>query len=130
MADSTGPISVDPEILQWQNRILVVCAAGSEDSAYVAQLGMLATVQGRMRERDLVTFHLTADTSSFEGRQLSAESREETIERFEIPLDRFEVILIGKDGTIKLRRSEPTTAAEIFELIDSMPMRQREMREE
>ena len=39
------------------------------------------------------------------------------------------VILVGKDGTEKLRK---TTAqlGELFTLIDAMPMRQREMREQ
>jgi hypothetical protein len=38
------------------------------------------------------------------------------------------VILIGKDGGEKLSREEGTTLGEIFGLIDTMPMRRREMR--
>ena len=40
----------------------------------------------------------------------------------------FEVILVGLDGTIKLRQDQPVTTDKLFSLIDSMPMRQREMR--
>ena len=36
---------------------------------------------------------------------------------------------VGKDGTEKERWSEPAPMDEVFRLIDSMPMRQREMRE-
>jgi hypothetical protein len=36
-------------------------------------------------------------------------------------------VLVGKDGTVKLKRQGPTALADIFGLIDSMPMRQREM---
>lgn len=39
----------------------------------------------------------------------------------------FEVILIGLDGTIKLRQNKPVSTDKLFELIDSMPMRQREI---
>jgi hypothetical protein len=39
------------------------------------------------------------------------------------------VLLIGKDGGVKLRAEEPLPAAEFFALIDTMPMRRREMRE-
>jgi hypothetical protein len=37
------------------------------------------------------------------------------------------VVLIGKDGGEKLRREEGGTLREIFGLIDTMPMRRREM---
>jgi len=40
----------------------------------------------------------------------------------------FMVVLIGKDGGEKLRREEGATLGEIFGLIDTMPMRRREMR--
>lgn len=42
--------------------------------------------------------------------------------------DDFEVILIGLDGTIKLRGNKLVSTNELFKLIDSMPMRQREMK--
>ena len=47
------------------------------------------------------------------------------------PEDRRETtaILIGKDGTEKLRRpASAGTIEEVFDLIDTMPMRRREMR--
>jgi hypothetical protein len=36
---------------------------------------------------------------------------------------------IGKDGGVKLRSAEPVAAGDFFALIDTMPMRRREMRE-
>jgi len=41
----------------------------------------------------------------------------------------YEVILVGLDGRIKLRQDQPVTTDKLFSLIDSMPMRQREMRQ-
>jgi hypothetical protein len=38
----------------------------------------------------------------------------------------FAAILLGKDGTVKLRVSEPIAAGELFAIIDSMPMRAAE----
>lgn len=46
-----------------------------------------------------------------------------------VPADAFCLILVGKDGGEKLRRHEPVDLSGIFALIDSMPMRRREMRE-
>lgn len=42
---------------------------------------------------------------------------------------KFEVILVGLDGGIKLRQDQPATTDKLFSLIDSMPMRQHEMRQ-
>ena len=39
------------------------------------------------------------------------------------------ILLVGKDGGVKLRSEEPVSIQRIFDLIDSMPMRRREMRE-
>jgi len=40
----------------------------------------------------------------------------------------FEILLVGKDGGVKLRRNTPVAASEIAALIDTMPMRRSEMR--
>ncbi len=42
----------------------------------------------------------------------------------------FTALLIGKDGGEKLRSDTPVGKADLFPLIDSMPMRQQEMRKE
>ena len=44
--------------------------------------------------------------------------------------DRFQAVLVGKDGGVKHRWSAIVEPAEIFGLIDAMPMRIREMQEE
>ena len=38
----------------------------------------------------------------------------------------FAAFLLGKDGTVKLKASEPIAAGELFAIIDSMPMRAAE----
>ena len=38
----------------------------------------------------------------------------------------FHAALIGKDGTVKLKVSEPVSNGELFAIIDSMPMRAAE----
>jgi hypothetical protein len=49
--------------------------------------------------------------------------------KFGVTADEFEVILIGKDGTVKLRSKAAVSTSALFQLIDAMPMRQEEMRE-
>ena len=47
---------------------------------------------------------------------------------FEVPEDDFKFILVGKDGTVKLRSNQTVSGVDLFALIDSMPMRGEEMR--
>ncbi len=42
----------------------------------------------------------------------------------------FAIVLIGKDGTEKYRTTELLSTAKLFSLIDAMPMRKREMRQD
>jgi hypothetical protein len=41
----------------------------------------------------------------------------------------FSVVLVGKDGGEKLRRSTPLRPEELFALVDAMPLRQAERRQ-
>lgn len=46
---------------------------------------------------------------------------------FRVRAEEFCVVLVGKDGGVKLREAAPVEADRVFALVDSMPMRQREM---
>lgn len=48
--------------------------------------------------------------------------------RFGVAPGTFRVILIGKDGGVKLTSAHPLAAAALAETIDAMPMRRGEMR--
>ena len=50
-------------------------------------------------------------------------------EQFAVPPQDYTVVLVGKDGGVKLKRDEYVSLAAVFGLIDSMPMRQNEMRQ-
>jgi hypothetical protein len=60
---------------------------------------------------------------------LSPEDTQKLRRRFGVRPGRFTVILIGKDGGVKMLREDRVELQEIFDLIDSMPMRQQEMQE-
>jgi hypothetical protein len=62
------------------------------------------------------------------GNQLLSEKSVQAIrKRFGVKVGTFQVLLIGKDGGVKLRSSGPVSMKDLFGLIDSMPMRQQEM---
>jgi hypothetical protein len=49
-------------------------------------------------------------------------------DHFAVPQRSFTLILVGKDGIVKLKRHNRVNLTDVFELIDSMSMRQNEMR--
>jgi hypothetical protein len=81
-------------------------------------------------DRDLVVFKIFDTGQSFmNSTQIDAQAAEGIRRQFDVPLGIFTVILVGKDGGVKLRVNDPVKLADIFGLIDSMPMRQQEMRQ-
>ncbi len=47
--------------------------------------------------------------------------------KWRVPALGFTLVLVGKDGTAKMRRTKPVEIAEILSLIDGMPMRRAEV---
>jgi hypothetical protein len=80
-------------------------------------------------DRDLLVFSLISNGQSRMGEDvLSRQEAENIRRRFQVTPDEFRVVLLGKDGTVKLSETE-VRLSDVFALIDSMPMRQQEMRE-
>ena len=81
-------------------------------------------------ERDLLRGDLLEDgTGGFDGASVAPGEAAATRDRFGVAPDNLTVLLVGKDGTVKHRSSEPVDPEEIFSLVDAMPMRRREMRD-
>ena len=90
--------------------VLVVGAPG--DKNVTAQLALLAQAKAALAERDVII-----QTLPLEGARAALGAGAP-----------FTLLLVGKDGGVKLRRHAVTSPAEIAALIDTMPMRQEEMR--
>ena len=50
-------------------------------------------------------------------------------QKFSVSGEEFQLLLIGKDGGVK-KRTSTVSLEEVFSLIDTMPMRRREMRDD
>ncbi len=96
---------------------LVVVVAMPGDPRATKQHALLDDAAAALRERDVVIQDMTPDAARRDRPELGVGSQAA-----------FEVLLIGKDGGVKLRRDKPVAAFEITALIDTMPMRQDEMR--
>ncbi|MEQ6884786.1 DUF4174 domain-containing protein [Salicola sp. Rm-C-2C1-2] len=108
---------------QWCNRLILVEEANDPDQRVEALRQHAAGID----DRDIVWFVLGNQgiQSNLEepGRDLQRDVRK----TLRAQPENVSVVLIGKDGGIK-QRSRVLDVAGIFALIDTMPMRQREMR--
>jgi hypothetical protein len=112
---------------RWKNRLLVVFASEAADKQLQAQSEHVAANEAGFHDRDLLQF--TVLPNQVQGpEQHSAAVAKQLRQHYKVAKGEFVVLLIGKDGTVKLRKNEPVSMQEIFKLIDTMPMRKAEMR--
>jgi hypothetical protein len=129
MAQSNDAIQTSPSDFQWENRILVLIGNQESDSLVKQQVSALMGTEEGFRDRDLKTFFVFRnDKSRLDDTPLHPSSVKEILKQYGSDQPEFRILLIGKDGGVKLRQDNPVTVEDIFGLIDSMPMRQREMR--
>jgi len=125
-----GVNALDLDNYQWQNRLLLLFAPAEENAAYIAAAEEIAANSAQVVDRDLVVIHVVENgLSPAEGRPLSRSESQRLRDRFSIRPGRFTAVLIGKDGGVKRVQKDALDLQEIFDRIDAMPMRQREMRE-
>ncbi len=122
--------TIDLEEYKWKNRLLVVFSPSEDYARYQDLEKRLRDQECEIVDRNLLVFHIFESGESRLGTSvINQESVAVLRNRFSAKLGEFTVVLIGKDGGEKLRRGTDVDIAEIFSLIDSMPMRQREMHE-
>lgn len=102
---------------KWKKRPVVVFADTSDDPAFAEQMELL-----RARTEELVLRDVVVITDT------DPDARSDL--RLKLRPRGFMLVLIGKDGGVKLRKPFPWDVREITRSIDKMPMRQREIREE
>ena len=115
----------------WKDRLLLLFAPGEEHKALQRQIDLLTAQQPEVTDRDLKIYQIYPDRAQHpDGGHLPKNFSDKLYLKYDISVgDGLVVLLIGKDGTEKLRESQVVSPEQIFRLIDSMPMRQREMRE-
>jgi hypothetical protein len=124
VADATFTL----EQYRWKNRLLVINAPAEDDENLRQQLDEVTLTRGEFDDRDMVLITLLDVGVSTAGQQkLAAGEAAAAQVALGITSDSFELKLIGKDGSIKLSSKSVVAMAEIYALIDTMPMRRREV---
>jgi hypothetical protein len=108
--------------------VLVVSGSGQDEQQMQDQLEAVSTTREAFEERDMLLVVLRDDAASSAGERVLTDEDVAAVRRaLDIPPEAYALRLIGKDGTVKLSRGKAVPMTDIYELIDSMPMRQREM---
>lgn len=107
---------LDPEDFLWQARLIVVFADSDLDPRFTEQISLLEAGADELFERDVIVI---MDTTPAENSAFRTALRPRG----------FMMVLIGKDGAIRLRKPFPWDAREISRSIDKIPLRQQEMRD-
>ncbi|WP_328593325.1 DUF4174 domain-containing protein [Tritonibacter aquimaris] len=100
----------------WKKRPIVVFADTDADPRFQEQLERLRENESALRDRDVV---ILSDTDPAARSELRRTLRPRG----------FQLVLIGKDGSVILRKPFPWTVRELNRSIDKMPMRVREIEE-
>ena len=127
VAQSSAKFNLDD--LKWEHRVLVVIASDSTQKSTAPLLNQVERYQVDFLDRNMVLIALFKDhVSHIDGVPLDEEASSDLQEKLSVENYDFRIVLIGKDGGIKLDRKVSTDLNDIFAHIDTMPMRRSEMR--
>jgi hypothetical protein len=101
----------------WKRRVVLSFSAAESTPERISLLKQIKQYQCEFDDRQMVHIDLIAGSSDH---QLLSR-------QFSVPNKNFNLVLLGKDGGVKLLTSQPSVE-NLLTLIDTMPMRQRELR--
>lgn len=127
---ANGSSSSDLDMYRWKNRLLLVFSPSDTDQTYLELQHALGRAGDKLQDRDMVVFHLFASGRGKADETCLGKNEVRSLyQRFDVPDHSLTVILLGKDGGEKVRQVGQFDLQAIFDRIDAMPMRQREMRQ-
>ncbi len=114
---------------RWQTRLLFVFTPSIGDPLFVEQYNLLKEASGELQERRLQIMLVTPDGAQANtGIFLTESNSDYYYDYFSVEPFQLEVVLVGLDGTEKFRAKNAVTPVSVLlNLIDGMPMRQREL---
>lgn len=126
-AEPTAPTSMDAYL--WSNRPLLIFAPAPDETILAGQRAALSDYREDLLDRDMVVIEVVGDRVAIDGQERTSLTAAELRKRYRVRDDAAIVLLVGKDGGVKIREDSALSALTLFGTIDAMPMRRREMRE-
>ena len=123
-------IVMDFDQFKWKYRLLFLFSSERNDPFFRELKGEISDRKNEVDDRDLLVFEiLESGPSTMNTTQMDPQTAASLRKHFDLTQNTFALILLGKDGGIKLKRNDRVKLDEIFTLIDSMPMRKDEKRQ-
>ena len=107
---------LDLDSFLWIARPIVVFADTAADPRFRKQMELLTERTGELVDRDVIVI---TDTDAGAVTDIRKKLRPRG----------FMLVLVGKDGGVKLRKPAPWSVRELSRSIDKMPVRQQELRD-
>jgi hypothetical protein len=114
----------------WEHRPIVVFAPSPDDETLERQMELFEAHRAGLDDRDIVVYRVFEDEKPRGPDDVEPQEVADALRRRFQPTNPFTVILVGKDTTEKLRTDDVLQIEKLFDTIDAMPMRQREMKRE
>jgi len=116
---------------QWKNRLLIIYLADQKSAQLKKQLDEIEQIEKGYKERDLKIILLkNQKVEIWKSNKNHNLQFNQIIKELDIDESKYyQNLLIGKDGGVKLRSNSPISNVNLFNTIDAMPMRQREMKD-
>lgn len=118
----------DPFADKVGDRRLFLVFSPDDDHAGFRQM-VAQTRTGKFGRRDLDLIEIAGREVRVNGATVETPTAAELRRHYRVPDGGHAVRLVGKDGEVKLAKSGYVRMDEVYELIDTMPMRQQERRE-
>ncbi|WP_136068864.1 DUF4174 domain-containing protein [Modicisalibacter radicis] len=108
-------------------RPLIVVADSADDPDFQRMLARLETRRAAFEEREMLLYTLAGGRGERAGRPMTEAEVGALVEAMKLdPQGPTTVILVGKDGGKKMQLEGYVAPQQVFDIIDRMPMRQRE----
>lgn len=111
---------------QWKQRVLIITS--KDTNLLQQQIDSLTKNMKGLQERKLAIYQVTPEGYAKGTRRTNWTKTTDFYKEVKKRKKDFEVILIGLDGGVKLRQTKLLRLDKLFALIDGMPMRRLEMR--
>ncbi len=111
---------------QWKNRIIVFVSNDKESIESNYLINEIENDIAGLRERRLIIYKVLPKSYSINSDHFDSKKLYDSLNPKK---NNFKFILIGLDGRIKVEQSKPLSKKELYTIIDAMPMRRGELKD-
>ena len=113
---------------QWKNRLVLIITKDLTSNIFKRQNETLASKTEELKQRKILIYKIIPENYQFEYSNKNTIQNDKMFRKYNKADSMFKLILIGLDGGIKLEQTEFLSTEKLFAIIDGMPMRRSEIR--